>query len=249
MVNRKEFTISIFILLFLVSCSTNYHIIYNTYIQGSKEKVNYFQDDKFMFDFNPVNNGILFTIKNLTDKSAYLIWDRTYFIEPNGNSYKAANMDALEVEKQLSDKEKYESILPPQSLFKRFTTSDINAHKYQTEYITINKNYEDNLSIDKIIYSEYLTAGLFWPIEVKKDNLITIIDYIVKNNNMGVGFVIKQGEKEYEYKFNFKFKRASAMQEITVDYGQLGVPVQETKWVEKYSAEEGDWIWKKIEEK
>lgn len=230
----------LFIILFLlVSCSTNYHIIYDTYLEGSKEKVNYFQDNKFNFEFTPVHNGLFFTIKNLTDKVAYLIWDRTYFIQPDGNSYKAINTDTLEEDKQISYKENYESILPPKSLFKRFTTSDINAHKFKSEDITIYKDYVNNISTEKIISSEWIGASRFWPLIAKKDDLINVTEYITNNNNMGIGFVIKQGEKEFEYNFNFKFKKASAMQEIK--------SYEMTKWVEKYSAEEDAWIWKKKE--
>lgn len=92
------------------SCSVNYELSYDTYLENSEPKGLRFQDDSFIFNFIPVSNGIFFSINNLTDTTAFLIWDKSYFIEPDGNSYKAINLDLLKVEDEIVHKELNEEL-------------------------------------------------------------------------------------------------------------------------------------------
>src|SRR5271169_2818751 len=110
--------ISVSIVLF--GC-VSYRTLYDTYLLNSDPpKSLQFKDNNFEFVFQPVENGIWFQVKNLNEKPAFLEWDRSYFIEPSGNSYKALNTDLVNENSETKIKEKYESILPPNAIFQRF---------------------------------------------------------------------------------------------------------------------------------
>jgi hypothetical protein len=210
---------------FLISsCSNVYKLAYDTYLVNAKpEKSLHYFDDYLTFDFYPVHNGIYFKVKNLTQESAYIIWDKSYFIAPDGNSSKALNTDILDQDKAISNKEKYESIIPPNAYFSRFTTSALNISRYSFSDISTITGYFSNnkYSSTTVIFNEGFSHENYWPIRLLKSEEVSntevnsrrlipgklkkTSEYIKENNNLGVGFAIRIGDIVKEYKFDFKF--------------------------------------------
>jgi hypothetical protein len=216
---KLYFVILSFISFIFISCGITYYLRYDFYLEDSKDKSLHFEDDKFAFDFTPFYNGIYFTITNKTDNSAILIWDKCFFIQPDGNSYQAINPDVLNEPTETIFKSKYESILPLRSKFRRFTTPSINIDKVTYTYVTqlITDFFGDRFSYNYVIPVKYNIAGDFFRYKVKESGksstteLKKISDYIKSNNNLSIGFEIKHNEKFLDYKFNFKVDKISAI--------------------------------------
>ena len=243
----------------LISCST-FTIVYETYIEGNDNKTLTFEDDKFKFVFLPVHNGLFFTINNLTDKTAYLIWNKMYFIEPDGNSYNAANIDLLIVEKEFSEKDENISIIPPNGKFSRFTTSTTNIDKFTINYskfleMTAIYSEGENIMSSAVISNEikkFISIGPFWTInkQVQLPTLVMseenehklleegnkLIEEMKNKNNMGIGFYISIEDNEYEYNFNFNFKKVLIYKTVFEDEDTNKILVY-------YSKEDSDWQW------
>jgi hypothetical protein len=213
---KKSVFIGLIVLIF-ISCSTTYKVSYETYLKESPNKELKYSDDKFDFAFIPVANGIWFTIKNNTDKNAYLVWDKTYFIDPTGNSFKALDYDAVLVTEEVARKENNESPIPAKSSFARFTTPNTNLKKFQ-EFNTVTvTNFFTDYTYSNTFTSEFFDAGAYWPATYFKDdeNPYSDDEYldikcgelkntIMKDNNLGLGLYIKQNDAFYEYRFDFK---------------------------------------------
>ena len=190
-----------------------------------------FKDDNFDFSFKPHSYGIDFLIYNLTDKPAFMQWDRCYFIGPDGNSSKALNVDLLDQNKETSAKSTYESPIPQKGFIKSFTTSSkydkqftsIKVEQYcstifnakVTNTSTINAN-SSITSTSTIVQKDFNERAEYWPeyeivkdtvpaIELKK-SLNRIKDYIINDDNLGLGISIKLNDTILDYKFNFRFK-------------------------------------------
>jgi hypothetical protein len=215
--------------LIFFSCSSTYEVTYDTYLSNTPYKTLKFIDDKFDFSFIPVSNGIWFTIKNGTDQTAYLVWDKSYFIEPSGNSYKAIDYDAIKVVEEFEQKGNNETPIPAKSTFSRFTTANTNVKKFEDfETISISNLFSD-YTYSTSIRNEFFKAGAYWPTvferggsgTMRKENTdfdddetfldkkcSELYDYILKNNNLGLGLFIKQNNEFYEYRFDFRIKEA-----------------------------------------
>lgn len=231
MIKYSIFIVS-FALLF-ISCSTTYKISYDTYLKDSPNKELKFSDDKFEFAFIPVANGIYFTIKNNSDRTAYLVWDKSYFIEPSGNTFKALDIDAINTVNEVARKENNESPIPAKSSFARFTTPNTNLQKFQEFNTVIVNNYFTNYTYSTTFKSDFFDVGAYWVTTLKKEDESSGVTYyseeskiedddmfldknckeiknnILQNNKLGLGFYIKQDDKEYEYRFDFKVNQVN----------------------------------------
>jgi len=252
--NKKSI---LFLLIFIVaSCATQYRVVYDTYLEKSDNKSLTFQDENFYFEFLPVPNGVYFKIKNLTTKPAVLIWDRSYFIEPDNNSYKLLNTDILHEEEETRRKTKYESMLPPGAFFSRFTTSAVNVDKFLSIKNKKVSSYFEIYNIDflttstEVEYQTFLSYGRYWPeigkIKTSKldKELNRIKQYVLTNNSMGIGFGIKSEENILDYKFDFKFKRVT-VHKVKQEGGTTFTPEVTEKLELKAAMDESNgWEWK-----
>jgi len=244
------------VLCLFISCSVEYKMIYDTYLEQSVIKELRFKDDKFAFNFIPVSNGIFFTIENLTDTTAFLIWDKSYFIEPDGNSYKAINLDLIKVEEEIARKEINESVLPKGTFFSRFTAPNVNVEVLKTYDITeINSYFRSNVSSEiSVISNKFFDIGNYWTNTIRSPNRKTatgtssltekemaaeldkIRNFILENDNLGLGLAIKLDEKIYDYQFNFKLKEAKLYE----------VSGKNSKLI-KTAFKANNWVWTDVE--
>ena len=230
------------IFCFIFGC-TSYLTGYDTYLLNSDPpKSRQFKDDKFEFNFLPVVNGVWYQIKNLTEKPAFLSWDRCYFIAPDGNSSKALNTDIIHENTETKEKAKYESVLPPNAIFYRFTTSALNSELFTA--VDFNEFRFANAEVINITTKKFPSFGNYWP-EYKEKyapndslkkydlGLKEIEGYILNNNKMGLGISIKLNDTILDYRFDFKFKSVEIWKMSMYDTTICN------------ASEEGEWKWKK----
>ena len=217
--------------LIIGGCKVLYHHTYYTYLENSPDESLQFKDSVISVIFSVKPNGISFDIKNLTKNNMYLIWDKSYFIDPKGNSSKALNTDVLETNKKILDKENYESVIPQGSHFARFTSSVKNLSLFDT-YNSLTIYNEATKSVNSFSdYSEFYQTGTYWYLGLKRNysskgdiaNLdkaeISLIQKFIPNNNeLGMGFTLKYKEKELEYHFKFPIKKVEISRKLSSDY-------------------------------
>lgn len=252
-----KYLIVLITLVMLLSCSVKYYVAYETYLSQSPTKSLSFEDDRFRFDFLPTPNGVFFNIKNLTQTAATIVWDRSYFIDPENNSSKLLNTDVMLEEEETKSKAKYQSIIAPGANFRRFTTSALNVDKQKIMKEEVKINYSEIFGSGRLTtlenseYDTFISYGRYWPDigyaskSKLNDGLNRIKDYVSYSNNMGIGFSIQLNENLYDYKFDFKFERVSVYKKSTEDYY-----VEKTKQKTELElvaamSEENSWIWKK----
>ena len=217
--------------LILGSCKVSYLCTYQTYLDGSPNESIEFNDSIINVSFSPKPNGIYFDIENLTKNNLYLIWDKSYFIEPSGSSSKPLNTDILETNSAIRDKENYESVIPQGGHFMRFTCSAKNISLFSmynslTFYNEATKTISSNSD-----YSEFYLTGRYWYPGSKRSYSskseipsldkaeITVIQKFISNNNkLGLGFTIKDKDKEIEYHFKFPIKKVVLSKKTADDY-------------------------------
>jgi hypothetical protein len=259
-------------LLFMVvlsSCATSLFVVYETEMTPStfwEGTESVFEDSRFVFSFIPSYNGIFFSIKNKTDHAAYIIWDRTYFIQPNGNSYKAVNTDILITSRQIAEKEQYETVIPPRASVARFTTSTTNLGELTYEQAQMISNQLRTAktpdSMASIISSDSVLfgAGQFWPSHWKVQNLgfttevleekgDQLLSYLRDNDNLGVGFYIMHQDEPLEYRFDFRFAGVGVYGEEQIIESVEDSDAQKvtTQVHLLYMAfKENDWEWREI---
>jgi len=215
---QKLIFISIVVFLSIVSCNVTYHYTYHTYLEQSENKDLKYNDSILSFQFWPQPNGIYFQIDNLTDNNMFLIWDKTYFIGPNGNSFKALNTDILETQDKLVDKENYESIIPSKSRFLRFTTPNSNISIMENRYTTI--LYSEIFNSINILdsYHKFFQGKPYWMLTSEFKETMDMaepdtkarqkaIDFMRNSDNLGIGFTFRIGDEYAEYHFNFKVSK------------------------------------------
>lgn len=158
----KYYPIIILLLGLMAGCKVYYHNTYQTYLEGSPDESLIFKDSLITISFDPKPNGVLFDIQNHTKNNLYLIWDKSYFIEPDGSSSKLLNTDILETNKTIVEKENYESVIPQQGHFPRFTCPAKNLSVFSS----LNTNTIYNKALNKITtyaaYSEFFLSGPYW---------------------------------------------------------------------------------------
>lgn len=222
----KRNILVIMLSILLTSCSVNYILIYKTELKNPKSNNLHYEDEKFSFDFIPFYNGIYFSIKNEIDSTASLIWDKSYFITPEGNSFKALNIDLLNEQTETLLKGTNESIIPSKSIFARFTTPTTNIGKITYAQMLEITSYlaGSQFSYTNVNTKNYVTAGCYWTVSVEKnescrtcdilsESLNRVSEFIKKNNSLGLGIVISQGIRQYEYRFDFKVVEIDAYNE------------------------------------
>ncbi|MGB0390751.1 MAG: hypothetical protein ACPGD5_04230, partial [Salibacteraceae bacterium] len=207
----------IFILLLSIvfnGCKINFEYVYHTSIKElrSDSLMNQFEDENVIIDLYSRPNGVFFQVYNKGDKNLYLLWDQSYFIDPDGNSSRALNTDILETKGAISSKESYESIIPKKGFIKRFTSSATNVSVYRSIKSTIYSN--DNYSEVKSYYNETFRHSAYWRISETVDygaesgvsgivnSKISSLENHVKNyNNLGLGLAFRKGNDTLEYDF------------------------------------------------
>ncbi len=201
------------------SCKVSYINTYQTYLKNNPEESLHYQDSIISVTFDVKPFGILFDIENLSEKNLYLIWDKSYFINPDGSTSKALNTDILETNSKIVEKENYESIIPQGQHFKRFSCSSKNL-QYLSNYNSVSfYSSLTNSTISNATYDEFYKAGTYWYKGSKRDYAslkdVEILDkleikavqhFIQNNNNLGIGFTINNKGKELEYHFKFPIK-------------------------------------------
>ena len=216
---------------FCTSCSVSYLVSYQAYIENSPKESLQYSDSTIKVTFNPIINGVVFDIENLTQNNLFLIWDKSYFIEPTGNSTKLLNTDLFETAPEIKDKENYESILPKNGHFIRFTCSANNTTAFSKIYSTSFYNAVTHTITTNTDYSkEYLTAKYWYPgsessYSTKRDiarfdnfEIKTVQDFIKNHDKLGLGFTIRNKDKEVEYHFRLPIKKAIISSKKSSDY-------------------------------
>ena len=218
------------ITLILSSCKVSYLVTYQTYLEGNPEESSEYSDSIIKVKFETKPNGILFDIENLTTNNLYLIWDKSYFIEPDGESSKAFNQDVLETAVSIRDKENYESVIPQKAHFKRFTCSSKNISLFSI-YTSLTFYSEALKSINtNADYSKFNKTGTYWYLgenmSYSEKSEIPILNSIVaykvqkeinERNSLSMGFTIKDKEQEIEYHFKFPLKKAEIFNKTSQD--------------------------------
>jgi len=228
----KYYPIIILLLGLMAGCKVYYHNTYQTYLEGSPDESLSFKDSLIMVIFDPKPNGIVFDVQNLTKNNLYLIWDKSYFVKPDGSSSKSLNTDVLETSKTIVEKENYESIVPQQGHFIRFTCSskDINFFSVYNSSTIYNEALRTINSITD--YSRFFYSGAYWDLSsiskadskksvpnLDRAQITEVQKFILKNNELGMGFTLKNKGKEYEYHFKFPIKKVTISRRTQNDYG------------------------------
>jgi len=246
------------ILLVVSGCSPKYFLHYQTEIAASD---NCLADEEiFEFSLQPVYNGILFTVENKSSNTAKIIWDKTYFILPNGNSYKALNTDILDEQHETVQKAEYISTIPSRSTFSRFTTAATKVNRIN--YVEVSEFYTRwnyrNSSSALIFEEELFVADSYWPLETEnkkggepEDLLLDPIpmgvmgNFIKANNKLGFGLVIEMEGIETEYRFDIKILGVDALS-ATKKYDRFKGKYEYVNCKLEYSYRVQNTTWEKI---
>ncbi len=212
----------IILILFLTSCSYKYRYVYKSHVENTN--IGYIKDTSFtiplcyqdsvlQFTFFPKPNGIVFKIQNKSNENVFLLWDKSYFINPNNNSSKALNTDILNTQIKILDKQSNESIIPKKGELVRFTTSAKNIvtleqSAFTTYYlspdVTVKKNFYNKI----YLHNPYWIVSSEVPYKNKKDGEIQhniemtrVKNHVEDNNSLGIGFTFRIKDKEVDYDF------------------------------------------------
>lgn len=213
------FSFIVLLCLLIASCKVSYLNIYETYLEGSPNESLQFQDSIISVSFVTKPNGIYFDIHNLTKNNLYLIWDRSYFIEPSGSSSKLLNTDILETNSVIREKENNESVIPQQGHFQRFTCSAKNVSLFSSYNSKTLYNEITNTITTQSDYYKFFLIGNYWYPGSKRDlpskkslpnvdklEIAAVQKFVAENNNLALGFTIRNLGKEIEYHFRFPIK-------------------------------------------
>lgn len=219
----KKAILLVGMMMLLMSCSVKYKLNYHMSLKKPQSKNLHYEDDKFSFYFFPVSSGIYFSIYNKTDSNSSLFWDKTYFIEPNGNSHRALDTDILKENHETVQKSSNESMIPSHANFSRFTTSSTNMNKISLQQIYEINSYFSDINSNNItsfrttsIYDEiFYDSNPYYYQYIEEENsesvdqFRAVINHIKSRNNLGIGFAIKLNEKIHEYRFDFNIRKIS----------------------------------------
>jgi len=244
-------TLAIFSIIFITGCATNYSIIYESRLSKSGNLSSIEND--FEFIFFPTYNGIVFEIKNNSDQTARIIWDKSYFIMPDGNSFKALNTDILKEDYEVVAKAEYISTIPSNSKFKRFTTSALNSAKMK--YTTIsefNSKFNANsFSYKQIIKEEFILFNHYWIPTIMIESTVTdttasellkpICDFINTHNKLGLGLVLEHNGSEKEYRFDFIITKAHFIEKKAITSDESGTTEGEYFLEYTFNVKEKKW--------
>ena len=229
----------------LAGCTPSYILYYETEVRLNGSEV--LADNIFAFQLLPAYNGVLFSVENKTDRTARILWDNSYFIMPNGNSYRALNTDILEEESEVVEKAEYTSSIPSHSTFSRFTTSTTFANKMS--HVKVSQFYRrwgDLVTINtNILEEESLQFEPYWP--YKTSSLEKLRDFANGNNRLGLGLVLEWADREIEYRFDITIKEVLAINLRRI------LPPAPTRRARvgyrlEYRLNVGDWDWQEVGE-
>jgi hypothetical protein len=225
---KMVFTVLAFICL--GSCKVAYIHSYHTYLDGSPNESLNFRDSIISISFDPRSNGIYFDIENLTKNNLYLVWDKSYFIEPSGNSSKTLNTDILETTSTLRDKENNESVIPKGAHFKRFTCSAKNVSLFSLYNSITFYNEVTKTTNSYADYSKFYRTGSYWYLgskrsyqtqkeipDIDKQEIAEVSKFIMNNDNLGFGITLKNKEKLIEYNFKFPINKVEISKQTNND--------------------------------
>jgi hypothetical protein len=212
------------------SCKISYLVSYQTYLNGYPKDTLLYNDSIIKVKFETKPNGIYFDIENLTKNNLYLIWDKSYFIKPNGESSKALNSDVLETNSSIGNKENYESIIPQNGHFDRYTCSSKDISFFQVYKSTVFYNEATKVINTYTDYSEFYKRRCYWYLGEKKQysgkkeipsldkqEISKIQEFVNNNDKLAMGFTIRNKEKEIEYHFEFPIKKVEIYKKIPTD--------------------------------
>jgi hypothetical protein len=207
---------------------------YHTYLDGSPNESLNFKDSIISISFDPRSNGIYFDVENLTKNNLYLIWDKSYFIEPSGNSSKTLNTDILETNSTIRDKENNESVIPQGGHFKRFTCSAKNVSLFSVYNSLTFYNEVSKTTNTYADYSKFYQTGSYWYLGSKRDyeskgdipnidkqEISKITNFIKNNDNLGFGITIRNKQDIIEYNFKFPINKVQVSKKTNNDIGYV----------------------------
>lgn len=247
----------------LCGCTTTFTAWYDTRLDPLQSDPLKTEDDKFVFQFQPLNNGIYFKIFNKTEKPAYLVWEKSFFIKPDGNSYKAANTDLLDTASKLTENEKSETTIPSHAYIARFTTPENNIQEFKYEQITTATSQLYNTPFAPSLITsgnstlfDFFKVGTLYPqssVTLSNENLTSetinrlgddLIERMKASDNLGLGFYIMYEDKPNEYQFAFKFVKVSI---YASEFNPKAEGVNKNQVYLAYVAEAKDgWVWHEI---
>jgi hypothetical protein len=147
-------------LLFFCSCESTLKMDYAYSIESSIAESNSpLQDGRFKFNFVALPSGVLFTIQNLSEEPAYIVWDDCYFVEPSGNTFNALNTDLVDESDSTAVqamKSNYKTQVPAGTSVTRFTTATTN-----TQTVTRVNSTQISLDLTSINYT-YDGGSWYW---------------------------------------------------------------------------------------
>lgn len=177
-------------------------------------KTNRLDNDSIKFEFWLTGQGVYFTINNMTEENATLLWDESYIVDPTGNAQKVFNQEILEEnikDQNVALKTLNTTLIPAGKSVSRFTSSISSLGK---ELYVFNSNWANN----RFIYSDYVvfkktTTQNYWPNGLFVDPNDPGVDVnqllgsstskILKRPTLSIGFAIKQGGNQKNYNFDF----------------------------------------------
>ncbi len=217
---KNPITIISALSLILSSCYVEHQYYYETKIKPleSDSLFNFFEDELVRIHLYPKPNGINFKIENKTSENMYLLWNSSYFIDPQGNSSKALKRDLLFSKNKIAAKDNYETIIPKKASYQEFTTSSINVNTFRESNSTA--TYNDGYSRTVTTYNTSYTHSPYWKVESKidisqstdknrtiKNELLEMEKYANQNNQLGIGFALKYQNDTLEYDFKLPITR------------------------------------------
>jgi len=227
------------------SCKSTYHIAYEFGMSVPPNSAGLtFADESFAFEFKPSPSGVAFEVRNLTKSDANLVWDRCYFVDPSGNTYKALNTDALEEASEMVMKSGYFAIIPAGAAIRRFTTASVNIQRYETVSLAVatseyslssalaggdaNSAWSSVATLSAIDGSATTTTtssflvNRYWPRQFESASsevpkrLVDVAHAVRNGSGMGLGLEIQHADAVASYRFQFEIERVLVTRVVQV---------------------------------
>jgi hypothetical protein len=248
------------------SCATTYEVEYGfTLEQAAPGDPLRYDDEEFEFVFQPTHDGLAFRIRNLTDENATLEWDKSFFVQPDGNTYRALNTDVLEEADSVALKSANSSIIPAGAGLKRFTTATTNAVQSWSVTVSGASTYSTHLRWHEGTWNWYTEANdstftgvaslrstknwdafiRYWPDQLSVTGstlpaLQELADTIKSGPTMSLGLTIAKGTDERTYRFDFTIDSVFVFGMVTLLHGERRPKVQKLHYVARADSR---WEW------
>lgn len=250
------------------ACTTTYDVVYGFRLEGSEAGAPLeTSDGAFSFKFWPNVAGIEFVAKNLTEDDASLDWDQSFFVQPDGNTYKALNTDVLDEANEIVMKSRYSSIIPAGAKLHRFTSATVRAEKLgwvsisevgtqvansrlqwsESEASWLWTGTTSHARTTSILVGESWRAWPYFPMHFSVNSelevpaaLDDLADKLRSGATMGLGLTISHKGAERAYRFKFSIDRVFVIANVLGTRDEDGELKKELRYV--LSAED-DWAW------